>query len=335
MKRPPTFRRGVALLLTIGFVVLLSLLVTGMMASLQVRLVESETRVSRPELRDAAESALAVAMARLAVFESDAEGFRLNAADLDRLGEDPLAGWEPASGASISVSIRDESGRFSLNTRDTTSLRRLFCDLGVPSNRAESLADALADAVDEDDSRRPSGAESADYDSASSPPNRPLTGFTELRRVRGFADTFFLPDGSLNATGRDLAAVCTFLDTGRAPNLNGAPDAVLHLLALRCGGDESALRAWLTPLDYPSDRTHRTVVRSAADLPRAGAPAELGEHVTFGCRAVRVTIRAAKGDLHHDIDALLGPSPGSRTAPVRVLRRSDGGLLAEIEPATP
>lgn len=333
-RRRPHRRPGVALIIVLGMIITLALLVTGMMETLRTRLVEGERRDARDELRAAAESALAVAQGRLAVFESDPEGFRLNVADLAGLSDDPLSGRPSPAGLDVAVEARDESGRFALNTGDTDALRRLFTDLGVADDIAGALADRLADATDGDDSRRASGAESDDYDTPALPPNRPLTGFSELRSVKGFDAVFFNPDGTPNDLGRRLAAVTTFLGSNDRPDINGANDATLALLCERLGGDAEAIRAYLQPLDYPNDRTHRGVIRSAATLGLAGAPPEFAERVSYGAKLVRVTIRVSNGPLRHTTDALLAPS-GSRTAPVRIVKRVDNALLAEPEPTEP
>src|SRR6218665_4087603 len=124
-------RRGVALILALGFIAVLSLMITGMMGTLRTRLVEGEKRDQRGDLRGDAESALGVAMARLAVFRSDANGIYLNTSDLARIESDPLAGWVPPDGATVTVRLRDESGLFAINTTDTGALAKLFQDLGV------------------------------------------------------------------------------------------------------------------------------------------------------------------------------------------------------------
>src|ERR1043165_1896991 len=119
-------RPGVALILALGFIALLSLMIAGMMGTLRTRLVEGEKRDQRGTLRADAESALGVAMARLAVFHSDANGIYLNTPDLEQIAVDPLAGWTPPDGATVSVRLRDESGLFPINTTDTKALAELF-----------------------------------------------------------------------------------------------------------------------------------------------------------------------------------------------------------------
>lgn len=323
-------RPGVALILALGFIAMLSLLIAGMMGTLRTRLVDGERRDQRSTLRADAESALGVAMARLAVFKSDATGIHLNGADLERLAENPLAGWTPPDGATVAVRLRDESGLFPINTTDTDSLSELFQDIGVGESTSEALADCLVDWTDADNRARPLGAEVDAYGTPGLPANRPLRSFDELRRVRGFDGVFFEADGSPNETGRKLAAVITYLDTGTGPNVNGAPESVLHLLTSRSGGDANAIMAFRTPLNYPDDRTHSGVFATAGDLAQVNAPKEFADRVTYASRCIRVTITVSKGDLRYVLDALVAANPSGGATPVTVLRRADEALLADL-----
>lgn len=327
-------RPGVALILALGFIAMLSLLVAGMMGTLRTRLIDGETRDQRSTLRADAESALGVAMARLAVFQSDANGIYLNTADLERIAADPLAGWTPPDGATVSVRLRDESGLFLINTTDTRTLSELFQDIGVGESTSNALADCLADWVDTDDRARPLGAEADAYGTPGLPANRPVRTFDELRRVRGFDGVFFEADGTPNETGRKLASVISFLFLGTVgPNVNGAPESVLHLMTSRSGGDAGAIMAFRTPLNYPDDRTHAGVFSNAGDLGRVGAPKEFTDRVSYASRGIRVTVKVTKGDLHYVLDALVVASRGS--TPVEVVRRADESLLADLPEEEP
>ncbi len=328
--RPGKRRRGVALILALGFIALLSLMVAGMMETLRTRLVDGEKRDQRGSLRSDAESALGVAMARLAVFRSDANGIYLNTADLERIGADPLSGWTPPDGATVSVSLRDESGLFAINTTDTKALEELFQDLGIGESTSTSLADCLADWTDADNVARSQGAEADAYGTPGLPANRPLRSLDELRRVRGFDGIFFEADGTPNETGRRLASVVTFLDTGAGPNVNGAPETVLRLMTARSGGDAGAILNFRTPLDYPDDIAHAGVFNNAGELTSVSAPAEFVRRVTCASRGIRVTITVTKGDLRYVLDALVAANPSDPRTPVRVLRRADESLLSDL-----
>ena len=305
-----------------------------MMATLHDRLVEGESRSQRVTLRADAESALAVAQARLAEFQSDPGGIYVNSADLERIAADPLAGWTPPDGAVVSVKIRDEGGLFNLNTTNTIALKNLFMDAGVSDTRAAALADCLADWVNTGNNARPLGAGFGAYDSPALPADRPLRVFGELRRVQGF-DIFFNDDGTPNDLGRQLAVVTTCvspvmpvsLSTSPLPNINTASEDFLNLLASHATFDVSGTLAFRTPLNYPDDRSHPGVFRSAGDLTRVNASADLIARVAFASRGVRVIVTASKGDLRYTIDAVL--TAGSTAEPVIVGNRVDEALISD------
>lgn len=321
-------RPAVALILVLGFIALLAIIVTGMMSTLSTRLIDGEKLAQRGSLRTDADSAIEVARARLSRYEIDAQGIRLNSVDLDAMALDPLDGWIPRDGATVSVKLRDESGYYSINTTNTTALTALFQDLGVGDSKAKSLAECLADWIDTDDVARESGAESADYGTPGLPANRPLKSFAELSRVRGF-DMFFGDDGAPNELGAQLNAIVTFLDAGPYPDINGAPPEVLSSLSSRETLDSSAVTARRTLLNYPDDRRHPGVFRDAGELGTIGASGDLVRRVSFGARTIRIIVTVTKGDLKYVVDALLTPSTTGRGAPVVVSRRVDDSLLAD------
>lgn len=323
-----SLRRGVALIIVLGFVALLGILVAGMMSTLGTRLVDGEKLAQRGSLRNDAESAVEVARARLSRYAIDAQGIRLTGADLQQIALDPLDGWIPKDGATVAVKIRDESGLYSINITDTIALQNLFQDTGLDETKARSLADCLADWIDTDDNPRELGAESGDYGVPGMPANRPVKSFAELRRVKGF-DLFFNDDGSPNDLGKELAASVTFLDAGPYPDINGAPENVLNALASRATLDVSAVLANRSVLNYPDDRTHPGVIRDAGGLGALGASGDVAQRVSFGARTIRVVVTVTKGELKYVVDVLLGPSTTGRGAPVVVLKRADDALLAE------
>lgn len=328
MIRDNTRRRGVALILVLGFIALLGILVAGMMSTLGTRLVDGEKLAQRGSLRNDAESAVEVVRARLSRYEIEAGSIRLNAADLQQIATDPLDGWIPRDGSTVTVKLRDESGRYAINITDTGALRNLFQDTGLDEMKARTLADCLADWIDTDDNVRELGAERDDYGVPGMPANRPLKSFSELRRVRGF-DMFFNDDGSPNELGAQLAALVTFLDAGPYPDIDGAPEAVLNALGSRATLDVPAVLGNRTVLNYPDDRRHTGVIRDAGALTNLGAAAEIAQRVSYGARTIRLIVTVTKGDLKYVVDVLLGASTTGRGAPVVVLRRADDSLLAE------
>jgi general secretion pathway protein K len=96
--------------------------------------------------------------------------------------------------ARVWVAVEDEAGKIDLNTAPAELLRGLFETLGIDDARASALADAILDWRDADSSRRPAGAEDAEYRRAGLaylPRNGPLPQVDELRLVLGIDDALF------------------------------------------------------------------------------------------------------------------------------------------------
>jgi general secretion pathway protein K len=121
-------------------------------------------------------------------------------------------------GTACEVALRPAGAALDVNAAGTETIRRLLVATGLPSARADSLADALADWRDEDDTPRPLGMEAEGYRAAGMRPprNAPLADIRELRLVRGWAA---------------VEGVDTLLsvEPGRVP-LTHAPAAVLASL---------------------------------------------------------------------------------------------------------
>lgn len=92
------------------------------------------------------------------------------------------------AGMDCTLELRAAGAALDVNAADGEALRGLLTALGQPPAAADSLADALADWRDADDTPRPFGAE-ADWYRARGlrpPRNAPLADGRELRLVRGF-----------------------------------------------------------------------------------------------------------------------------------------------------
>ena len=109
---------------------------------------------------------------------------------------DPLTRWVgdgrnydfEFEGAKISVGIQDESGKLDLNAAGGEVLMRYFASLGLDSQSAQQIADAVLDWRDADDLTQPMGAEDADYEREDYPYGAADTGFVtvgELQQVMG------------------------------------------------------------------------------------------------------------------------------------------------------
>ncbi|MEQ1651641.1 MAG: hypothetical protein ABL897_04055 [Hyphomicrobium sp.] len=153
----PQKDKGFALIAVIWIGVLLALIAAAFSSAVRsrIRSTAGETETVRAE-------ALADAGIRIALLE------RLNVTFADS-----GAPRFPADGstvmcaigtdATLAVQVEDEDGKVNLNTLNADLLLALFAGLGATRSEARSYTDAIMDFRDEDDERRPDGAESADY----------------------------------------------------------------------------------------------------------------------------------------------------------------------------
>ena len=173
-----------------GFILAVVLWIAGLLAVLAATFslsVRSHVRVAANIGQSAAAEALADAGVALAVM------------DLVRFGSDPggTPRFAPGKGAtacamrgggSLSIAVSDESARIDLNSAGTPILQALLAGLGEPPERALALAEAVLDFRDEDDIRRPNGAERAEYQAAGlawGPKNAGFEALEELEQVFG------------------------------------------------------------------------------------------------------------------------------------------------------
>jgi general secretion pathway protein K len=88
------------------------------------------------------------------------------------------------------IRVQDQGGLVDLNATSPATLRSLLTLLGLAPEKAEGLAEKIADFRDVDDAVRPSGAEAEDYRAAGLPlpKNAPFLDKAELDQVLGMSD---------------------------------------------------------------------------------------------------------------------------------------------------
>jgi general secretion pathway protein K len=168
-------------------------------------------------------------------------------------------------GAEVIVSVQDESGKLSLNMADQPTLSRAFANAGIDFTKAQSLAAAIADWRDPDDSRRLGGAERQDYQQAGisgSPANAPFRRVDELLGVLGVTDDVY----------RRIAPLVSAYSMDREVNLEVAPPAVLT--ALFGPGSAKIAENLGTRDSVPSDRESSKPSETSRrnDVPRHDGP---------------------------------------------------------------
>jgi len=97
-------------------------------------------------------------------------------------------------GATVKVTIQDESGKIDLNAASEDLLKGLFRSVGLAEDANVALVDAIADWRDPDKLRRLHGAEEAEYRAAGKsyvPTNAPFETVDELQRVLGMTPDLY------------------------------------------------------------------------------------------------------------------------------------------------
>ncbi|MDP3814284.1 general secretion pathway protein GspK [Pseudomonas sp.] len=138
------------------------------------------------------------------------------------------------AGLQIQVTLSDELGKIDLNEAGPELLEGLFRAVEVEEGAAVALSEAILDWRDEDELRRPSGAELDDYLAAGleAPGNRPFERLEELKRVLGIDAALY----------RRVAPALTLLSNKAEVNPQLAPPLVLRALQ---GPSEDAIEQYI------------------------------------------------------------------------------------------
>ena len=187
-------------------------------------LVEARVVVAN-RLRMDAYSAAEVTMAVL-------EDFRQAGSGLHSPSEgwaDPLAwaGWSPADGNTVEVTLQDESGKIPLIHANVATLTALFDAWQMQPADAQRLTDALLSWMQK--TYVPTTGLAPDYQSGALPfeaPLRPLRSFSELAAIDVAKDLLFDKLGQPNELWWKFYADFSIFDYAQ-PNINGAPADVL------------------------------------------------------------------------------------------------------------
>lgn len=237
-------RRGVALMLVLWVVIVLSVIAAGVVALSRSQVDLVATIRSRAVARYAAESGVVAATARLGELLRSAgspeDQVRAFLAFKDELAN----GGERVLGAArYQVVMLDLGARVDLNNSTDAVLLGLFEQL-LGEREANTLVDALRDWVDEDGEALPYGAEVADYVRAGSryrPSNGPIRRLEEVTRIKGFTDSIvgvIAPFVTLWGDGRVNVNTAPWEVLAAVPELG--PGGADLLLTAREGGDVMA-----------------------------------------------------------------------------------------------
>lgn len=222
--------------------------------------------------------------------------------------------WVDA-GAQVAATAVDESAKIDINAAPDALLKNLFLTQGgLDDAAAAALVDAIADWRDEDELKRPNGAEAPDYRGASSkyvPTNRRFETVGELTRVLGMTPALYARIAGLITVHSGQAGINP-LTASREVLLvlpNATPELVDQYLQQRA----DALAAKLPP---PPFAAAQGFLAGPSPIWRIRSEVRTGDGVTF----VREAVVRATADPRRPYIALLWsegdrPPPAAQPAP--------------------
>ncbi|HRQ66736.1 MAG TPA: type II secretion system protein GspK, partial [Xanthomonadaceae bacterium] len=181
--RPACARRGVAFIVVLWVIALLTVLLGSFTLLARTEALQSRHLFDSATARFAAEAGLHRAVLELSNPDlatrwiGDGRSYSLE------LGE-----------AEVAVTLTDESGKIDINVADEMALTALFQSAGLDEDEVRGLVDAVLDWRDADDLVRAFGAERDDYAAAGytyGPSDRPFATVEELQQVMGMTHAVF------------------------------------------------------------------------------------------------------------------------------------------------
>lgn len=252
----PRGERGVALVIVLGAIVLLSL---------QLGLLTMQVSDSARQIENAVVSARARALVHA--------GLEVAVAEIATAAEGTIT--FQIDGSDVSVSLQDEAGRVNLNLAPLPLLTGLLKAVGASAEDAIMLADRIADWRDPDHQRSDKGAEDKDYRRGRlehGAADRPFIDAADLARVLGMS----------REIAERLAEQVTVHSGGARINPLAATEVVLRALP---GVPRQSL-------DHALELLRRRGARARADVATLLEPAQ--EHLTWSrgpVYRVRVDVR--------------------------------------------
>jgi general secretion pathway protein K len=185
----PRKERGIALLLVLWVVALLTIIAVALTGTQRTETALAGNQVDAARFRALADAAVDYAMLNLMVPPITTQGREAqDAPDPNLWAPDGVPHAWPFGGATLQVAVYNEASRIDLNQAPRDLLLRLLNAAGVPQDSVDSLADAIIDWRDPDNLRSPDGAEDGDYAAAGLPygaKNGPFDCVEELQQVMG------------------------------------------------------------------------------------------------------------------------------------------------------
>jgi general secretion pathway protein K len=200
MRRPspqgPAGNRGIALVLVLWVITLLTVMAMGLTAAQRTESTLTANALDGARFRAAADAGIAYAVLNLLA----PPPVELDTIQTDAQGRSAL--WLPDGSphpwtfaeTPLAISVHNEASRVDLNRADAPILTALLMILGVEEDAALALADRILDWRDPDDLTGLNGAEDPDYEAEGLPygaKDGPFTSIEELRQVLGVSQDLY------------------------------------------------------------------------------------------------------------------------------------------------
>lgn len=182
-------QRGIALMLVMWVLTLLTVMAVSLTVSRRTEIALTDNHVESARFRALAEAA--IAYTALHYMNPEAQ-----------VDEEQGTAWLPDgqprtwsfAGSELSLRVFNESSRYDLNQIQPETLRTLLEVLGLAPDEADALAAAIVDWRDDDDLALLNGAEDADYEKAGraiGAKDAPYEAVEELRQVLGMTPEIY------------------------------------------------------------------------------------------------------------------------------------------------
>lgn len=231
--------KGVALIITLWVLVLLSVLALGFSSSVRRGNRSVINFVDDTRLHFSALSAYEEALHWLAsdpdptIDYSDKEGFFRT--DTER---DPITGKKTLDGTLIEITVTDEEARLSLNILNEHAFNELLNLVGVPEEKTHFLLDSFMDWRDKDDLHHMNGAEDDYYEPLGyTAKNSTFDSTEELLLVKDFSMDILYGNKKSNPLMPLISA------WGKGININTAPPEILSIMGVSSKAIESIMSA--------------------------------------------------------------------------------------------
>ena len=290
-------QRGVALIMVLWLTVLLTVIAGAFAFSMRGEALASRNAVSLAQARTAADGAIERATFEL-LRPRTSESWK---------ADGTVKRWLDGD-MTLVVTARDEAAKIDLNGAAEPLLRSVFVNLaGLSDADATAVVEAIADWRDDDDLRRPNGAEAPDYRAANSnytPTNRSFETVGELSRVLGVTPTIYARVAGVLTVHSRQAGVNP--QTAERDTLLALPGATTEMVDEYIQKRDDALAAGMPVPPFPPAQGF---LAGAGPVWRIRAEATAPDGVTF----VREAVVRATADPRRPFYALLW-SEGERQA---------------------